>query len=163
MTTATARAARFATGYALLRAAAAIGDMWVQTDTCARIKGATDTNPVIDHDEETGAEIAVHGTREGQLACLHHCATYTATQAAALLVGSRVLGLRLKPGRVAAALAVSFATHYVADRRRPMARLAEATGKKAFYDRLSPVCGQFELDQAWHHGWEAAAALILAR
>ncbi|MFE9427795.1 hypothetical protein ACFYNO_33095 [Kitasatospora sp. NPDC006697] len=160
--TATDRAANFATGYALLHAAAAIGDMWVQTDTCARIKGATDTNPVIDRDEKAGTQ-TVHGTREGQLACLHHCATYTATQAAALLVGSRVLGLRLKPGRVAAALAVSFATHYVADRRLPLARLAKATGKGAFYERLTPICGSFELDQAWHHGWEAAAALVLAR
>ncbi|MEE1783065.1 hypothetical protein PUR71_09065 [Streptomyces sp. SP17BM10] len=160
--TATDRAARFATAYALLRAAGAIGDMWVQTDTCARIKGATDTNPVIDRDEQAGTE-TVHGTREGQLACLHHCATYTATQAGALLIGSRLLGLRLNPGRVAAALALSFATHYVADRRRPLARLAEATGKKAFYERLSPICGSFELDQAFHHGCETAAALLLAR
>ncbi|MFF2080617.1 hypothetical protein ACFVXG_38365 [Kitasatospora sp. NPDC058162] len=161
--TATDRAARFATSYALLRAAGAIGDMWVQTDTCARIKGATDTNPVVDRDDETGAEIAVHGTREGQLACLHHCATYTATQAGALLIGSRLLGLRLKPGRVAAALAVSFATHYAADRRLPLARLAKATGKGAFYERLAPVCGSFELDQAFHHGCETVAALLLAR
>jgi hypothetical protein len=143
--TATDRAARFATGYALLRAAGAIGDMWVQTDTCARVKGATDTNPVVDRDEETGTE-TVHGTREGQLACAHHVATYTATQAGALLIGSRLLGLRLKPGHLAAALALSVATHYVADRRQPLARIAQAAGKGAFYERLSPVCGQFELD-----------------
>ncbi|MFE2412333.1 hypothetical protein ACFXDE_28695 [Kitasatospora sp. NPDC059408] len=160
--TATDRAARFATSYALLRAAGAIGDMWVQTDTCARIKGATDTNPVVDRDEETGTE-TVHGTREGQLACAHHCLTYSATQAGALLIGSRLLGLRLRPGRVTAALALSFATHYIADRRQPLARLANATGKGAFYERLAPVCGSFELDQAWHHGWESAAALLLAR
>lgn len=161
MKTATDRAARFASAYALLRAAAGIGDMWVQTDTCARVKGATDASPVIDRDEQSGAE-TVHGTRQGQLVCAHHCLTYTATQAGALLIGSHLLGLRLKPGRVAAALAVSLTTHYIADRREPLRRLANATGKSAFYQRLSPICGSFELDQAWHHGWETAAALLLA-
>ncbi|GAA4846338.1 hypothetical protein [Kitasatospora terrestris] len=142
------RAARFAAAYALLRAAADVADHWVQTDHQARTKGQ--------HDHHDGQSSAA-----GRKACAAHVATYTATQAAALLAGSRLLGVRLRPGPVAAALALSAITHYVADRREPLRRLADATGKANFV-RLADhgMNGAYCLDQAWHHAFETAAAVI---
>ncbi|MFJ6617417.1 hypothetical protein ACIQOW_07540 [Kitasatospora sp. NPDC091335] len=154
------RAARFAAAYALLRAAADVADHWIQTDHQARIKGATDRPPVVDTDE-TGWVTAVHRAADGRLACAAHVASYTATQAAALLAGSRLLGVRLRPGPVAAALALSAVTHYVADRREPLRRLADATGKSNFV-RLTDhgMNGAYALDQAWHHAFETVAAIV---
>ena len=142
------RAARFAASYALLRAAADVADHWIQSDHQASNKGQYDHN-----DGQSSAA--------GRRACAAHVATYTATQAGALLLGSHVLGVRLRPGRVVAALAVSAVTHYVADRREPLRRLADATGKSAFV-RLADhgMNGAYCLDQAWHHAFETAAALI---
>lgn len=155
-----ARAARFAAFYALMRMAADLGDHWIQSDYCARTKGATDAAPV------TGEDGTTHGTSAGRKACAWHCTTYTATQAAALLIGARALGIRLHPGAAAAALAVSGLTHYAADRRVPcglLQRLAETSGKGGFY-RLADhgINGANKLDQAWHHGFETVAALIAA-
>ncbi|MFE7194034.1 hypothetical protein [Kitasatospora sp. NPDC057541] len=162
----TARTARFAAAYALLRAGADIGDHLVQSDHCARTKGATDAAPakVLNDD---GQVIATHGTAAGRRACAIHCLTYTATQAAALLLGARALGLRLRPGQVAAALAISGLTHYAIDRRVPngvLQRFADATGKGAFY-RLADhgINGAARMDAACHHGFETIAAAVLAR
>ena len=142
------RAARFAVSYALLRAAADVADHWVQTDHQAANKGQ--------HDHNEGQSSAA-----GRRACAAHVATYTATQGAALLAGSRALGVRLRPGPVVAALALSAVTHYVADRREPLRRLADATGKSNFV-RLADfgMNGSYRLDQAWHHAFETAAAVI---
>ncbi|WP_371484815.1 hypothetical protein [Kitasatospora sp. NBC_00315] len=157
----TARTARFAAAYALLRAGADIGDHLVQSDHCARTKGATDAAPV------TGDDGTVHGTAAGRKACAVHCLTYSATQAAALLLGARALGLRLRPAQVAAALAISGLTHYAIDRRVPgglLQRFADATGKGNFY-RLADhgINGAARMDGAVHHGLETIAAAVLAR
>ncbi|MFJ8040167.1 hypothetical protein ACIRBX_06585 [Kitasatospora sp. NPDC096147] len=141
------RAARFAAAYALLRSAADVADHWVQTHHQATTKG---------QHNHLGTPSAA-----GRRACAAHVATYTATQAAALLAGSRVLGIRLRPLPVVAALALSAGTHYVADRREPLRRLADAVGKGDHY-RLTTcgMNGSYQLDQAFHHGVEAVAALI---
>ncbi|MFD9692532.1 hypothetical protein ACFWXO_43005 [Kitasatospora sp. NPDC059088] len=135
------RARRFAVAYPLLRAAADIADHWVQSDHQAATKG------------QSGAA--------GRRACAAHVASYTAVQAVVLLGGARLLGVRLRPGPVAAALALSAATHYVADRREPLRRLADATGKERFV-RLADhgLNGGYLLDQAWHHAFETCAAII---
>jgi hypothetical protein len=111
-------AATFAALLGLGRAASALGDFWLQNDFCARVKGATDTAPVTYENPET-KERTTHGTADGRKACLHHCLTYTATQAIVVGLGARALGIRLHPGAAAAALSLSFATHYAADRRVP--------------------------------------------
>lgn len=157
--TETVPAARFAAAYALLRAAAAVGDHWIQTDYQAVTKGQYD-------------DVPGQSSRVGRRACATHVATYTATQALALAVGGRVLGIRWSPVRFAAALALASGTHLVADRRRPLEKLADAVGNSGFYrlgaprpghdDNPSIGTGAYALDAAWHHGWEAAAALILA-
>ncbi|MFF9908777.1 hypothetical protein ACF1HU_35855 [Streptomyces olivaceus] len=146
----TSRAAAFAALYALARTAADLGDHWVQTDRQAVDKGQVD-------DPEAGTTAAA-----GRRACLAHVATYTATQAATVAAGARLLGIRITPGRAAAALALSAATHYVADRRTPVRRLADAMGKGRFYRLGGPLGGAYVLDQSIHHAAEAAAVAILA-
>ncbi|MFM9681664.1 transcriptional regulator [Streptomyces brasiliscabiei] len=149
MTDHSTRATRFATAYALLRMAADLGDHWIQSDHQAVTKGQ--------HDENEG-----QSSRAGRIACTAHVATYTATQAAVLYAGSRALGLRLKPGRVAAALALSAGTHWWADRRIHLKAVADATGKGNFYTLGGPLGGNYALDQAFHHAVETVAAAIAA-
>ena len=145
----TASAIRFAAAYAVLTAAHELADHWVQVDTQAVAKG------------QPG--------REGVVACAKHVATYTATQAAALWVADRGLGLRLDPRRALAGLAVSAVTHYVADRQgghwrdeqpRGVVRLAAATGHAGWLQR-DPNAG-YLLDQSWHKAWIAIAAAVTA-
>ncbi|MFD5898640.1 hypothetical protein [Streptomyces sp. NPDC060366] len=158
------RPAIFAAVLGLGRAASNIGDHWVQNDHCARVKGATDAKPVYTPTGNADEEPVAHGTADGIKACAWHCLTYTATQAAVVGIGARVLGIRLHPGAAAAALAVSGITHYIADRRVPggvLETLATKTGKSKLY-RLADhgMNGAYALDQAWHEGWEAVAALV---
>ncbi|GGN61837.1 hypothetical protein GCM10012285_61290 [Streptomyces kronopolitis] len=112
------RPATFAALLGLTRAASAIGDFWIQNDFCARVKGASDEAPVTYEDPATKVT-SIHGTVDGRKACLHHCLTYTATQAIVAGLGARALGIRIHPAAAAAALAISFGTHYTADRRVP--------------------------------------------
>ncbi|MBN3928941.1 transcriptional regulator [Streptomyces verrucosisporus] len=133
----------FPAAYALLRASADLADHWVQTH----------------HQACRKAEPGPAGHR----ALAGHVATYVATQAAALTAGNRLLGLGLSGRGMAAALAVSGATHYLIDRRWPVKRLAEATGKSEFYELGGPLGGAYRLDQAAHHTAEAIAAILAAR
>ncbi|SEE58846.1 hypothetical protein SAMN04490357_7668 [Streptomyces misionensis] len=156
------RSAAFAAAYALLRVAADHADHWGQSDFDAQCKGATNEAPVT-YTHEDGT-VTTAGTDGGRRACLHHVIQYTTTQGLVLAAGTRVLGIRLHPAAVAAALAVSGLTHYAADRRVPqglLQRLAKATGKERFY-KLSDfgMNGAYCLDQSWHHSWETLAALI---
>lgn len=94
-----------------------------------------------------------------------NCLTYTATQAIVAGLGARALVIRAHPGAAAAALALSFGTHYIADRRVPghglLEKLADKTGKTNFYRLASHgMNGTFHLDNSWHHGWETVAAVI---
>lgn len=142
-------AAQFAAAYAALTASHEVADHWVQVDAQATAKGDRD--------------------RAGAVACAKHVATYTATQALALAAVNRVTGAGLSWKRGALALAVSAVTHYVADRQgghwrdenpRGIVRLAAATGKAKWLQR-DPGAG-YLMDQAWHKGWIAVAALVAA-
>ncbi|MEU1078200.1 hypothetical protein ABZ404_37050 [Streptomyces sp. NPDC005878] len=144
------RAARYAAVYALLTAAHEVGDYWVQRDAEAVAKGRPGW--------------------EGRAACARHVASYTATQGLALAAGNRVLGLRLGWRRTAVALAVSAATHYAIDRSggrwredgpsTRLVRFARETGHSGWLER-DPGAGPL-MDQAWHRGWIAVAALVAA-
>jgi hypothetical protein len=133
----------FPAAYALLRIAADVADHWIQSDHQAKHKG------------KPGAE--------GHKALAGHVASYTATQAVALAVGNHVLGLGLRPRNMAAALVLSGATHYGIDRRWPVRKAAEATGKGSFYDLGGPLGGAYLLDQATHHFAEGVAAFLAVR
>lgn len=144
-----ATAARFAAAYAVLTASHEVADHWVQIDAQATRKG--DPGPA------------------GARACALHVATYTATQGLALLAADRLLGLGLNPRRAVAALAVSAVTHYVADRQgghwrdnhpRGVARLAAVTGHRGWLER--DPGSPYLMDQAWHKGWIAIAAMVAA-
>lgn len=137
------RRTSFPAVYALLRVAADVADHWVQSDHQAQ------------HKAKPG--------REGHLALAGHVASYVGTQAAALVVGNHVLGLGLRPRSMAAALALSGATHYLIDRRWPVRRVAEATGKGSFYELGGPLGGAYLLDQATHHLVEGFAAYVAVR
>ncbi len=145
-------AAIFAAVFAALYAAHTFGDHWVQTHTQACGKGAPD--------------------RFGRLACVRHVATLTATKAAALIAMQVVTGVWLHPIAFAAGLAVDALSHYWADRRVTLARLAEAIGKGEFYRLGAPRpgtgdaphlgTGAYALDQSWHVAWLFITALIIA-
>jgi hypothetical protein len=158
------RPAIFAALLGLTRAGSAIGDFWVQSDFCACVKGASDDHPVTYVDPAT-EEKTTHGTADGRKACLKHCLTYTATQAIVAGAGARALGIKVHPAAAAAALAISFTTHYAADRRVPgkglLEKIATKTGKGGFYKLADfGMNGAFHLDSAWHHGWETVAAVV---
>ena len=156
-TTTQTNAATFAAVYAALAAGHEVGDIWIQRHTDARDKG------------KPGAE--------GRRACATHVATYTATQAAALALVQSATGTRISVRRAVLGLAVSAVTHYAADRRTPLRRLAEVMqprfGKADFYalgapreghdDNPTLGTGAYALDQAWHTATSVfAAALIIA-
>lgn len=137
--------------YAALTAAHEVGDFWVQRDADAVTKGKP--------------------SRAGAAACARHVASYTATQALALAAANRRLGLGLDWRRAAAGLALSAVTHYVADRSAGhwptntpatpfVARLAHRVGKTQWLTR--DPSAPMHMDQAWHKGWIAVAAVVCA-
>jgi hypothetical protein len=146
----TSAAAAFAAVFIALAAAHGVGDHWVQSSHQALHKG------------DPGWP--------GRRACAAHVATYTATQAAALLLAWTVLGLPLRPAGAACALTISALTHYAADRRTPLRRLALLLGKAGYLRTTrvvrepagpatdtGPGTALFHLDQSLHF-----AAIFLA-
>jgi hypothetical protein len=133
----------FAATAVTIYAAHQVGDYWVQTSAQARCKGLPGW--------------------PGRRACAAHVATYTVTLAAFLALAWRWLALPLAPGWVAAGLGLSAATHYFADRRATLRRVAGLTGSGAFFragDGLAT--GAALLDQAWHWAWLFASALVIS-
>jgi Protein of unknown function (DUF3307). len=140
-------AAVFAAVFAALYAAHSFGDHWVQTHRQALAKGGTGWT--------------------GRRACLWHVVTLTVTKVAALGALVLVTGLELRPASVALALTADAVSHYWADRRVPLGRLAGWIGKAEFYrlgePRVAPCgTGAYALDQAWHHLFLFIAALVVA-
>jgi hypothetical protein len=145
-------AAVFAASFAALYAGHQVGDIWAQRDWQALSKGLPGWH--------------------GRLACAEHVAVLTACLAACLGALIAVTGMRPDPVAVLAALAVNAVSHYAADRRRPLAALAERLGKGPLYrigqprpghdDNPTLGTGAFQLDQAFHIAWLFVAALIIA-
>lgn len=114
-----------------------------------------------------------------------HIASYAGSQALALVAANSLLDMRLKPGRIAAAITISAATHWFIDRRWPVRKLAESLGKTGcrldgkcaepehapdgddcdggFHGLGGPLGGAYILDQSAHHLMEAVAAVVAAR
>jgi hypothetical protein len=133
----------FATVFAALLAGHQVADYWVQTGGQAMRKGLPGW--------------------PGRRACAAHVATYTLTLAAFLALAAWWLALPVSPGWAAAGLAVSAVTHYFADRRTPLARLAARLGLGGFWRSGEGLAsGAAHLDQSWHWLWLFAAALITA-
>lgn len=139
----TSRAAQAAVAYAALRTAARVADHWGQTSHQAMHKA----DPGI----------------KGHAAMAGHVASYAASQAAALVAVNKVLDAGLSPRGIAAAVAFSAATHWFIDRRWPVRKLAEATGKEGFHQMGGPLGGAYILDQSAHHLMEGIAAVMATR
>lgn len=150
-----AAATRFLITAIALYAAHEVGDELVQTGHQAQAKG----DP---------------GWR-GRLACAGHVATYSATGALAIFAASRRLGVPMQRRALLAGLALNAATHYVADRRTPLRRIAELIGSGDYVrcatvvrtpggeaQDTGPGTGLFHLDYAWHYGWIFLSALVAA-
>lgn len=139
-----------------LYAAHHVGDYWVQTHHQALNKG------------KPGGD--------GQLACMRHVMTYTATTALFVGVIWSLLGLEVTVWGFYAGQVVSAVTHYWADRRTPLLKLAglleRATGKLTFARLGTPREGKDDnptlgtgaaaLDQSWHIFWLFIAAILTA-
>ncbi|RCV53486.1 DUF3307 domain-containing protein [Marinitenerispora sediminis] len=135
----TRKGVRFAAVAVAMLAAHEVADYWAQSEREAKHKG--------------------DDSAKGRVACASHVATYTAINTAAVVAVNRWLDLGLDPRRIAAGQAVSAATHYLADRREPLRRLAYATGNGPFCEMRG---GMALLDQSAHRTVLALAAAITA-
>lgn len=144
--------ATFAAVFVALFVAHQVADHWIQTQHQADGKGRPGW--------------------PGRIACAAHVATYTLTALVALAALALSTDLDASPGKVAAGLAISAITHYIADRRTPLKRLAELTGSAKFYalgcprpgrdDNPSLGTGSYALDQSFHYLFLFVAALVIA-
>jgi hypothetical protein len=131
----------FAAVFLAMMAGHQVGDYWVQTSAQAAAKGLPGW--------------------PGRRACAAHVATYTLTLAVCVALAGWWLVLPLNLWLAAAGLGVSAVTHYFADRRVPLRRVADRTGSGGFWragDGLAS--GAAHLDQAWHWWWLFVSALI---
>lgn len=145
----------FAAAYIALYVGHQVGDHVVQTSQQCEDKGK-------------------HGGERwtGRAACFMHCATYVMTQAVLLAVVLVAFQLTPRYGALFIGLGVSGITHYIADRREPLKRMAYAIGKADFYEMGRPRAGRddnlvlgtgaYALDQTWHKFWIFVAAVIIA-
>jgi hypothetical protein len=129
---------------------------------------------VADHWVQTGHQAAAKGLPGwvGRRACAAHVVTYTATTAAVVAAVWWAFALPISPVGFALGQLVSALTHYLADRRAPLARIATRVGKAGFYslgalregrdDNPTLGTGAYALDQSWHHAWLAIAAVLTA-
>ncbi|MEV0396861.1 DUF3307 domain-containing protein [Polymorphospora rubra] len=148
----TTEAATFAAVFAALYVAHQVADHWVQTQHQADCKGRPGW--------------------VGRIACAAHVATYTLTALIALVFLVANTGITLSGWHVAVGLTVSAVSHYIADRRTPLRKLAELLGSARFYalgtprpgrdDNPSLGTGAYALDQSFHLFFLFAAALIIA-
>ncbi|MCX4664915.1 DUF3307 domain-containing protein [Streptomyces uncialis] len=151
-------AATFAAVFIALYVAHSVGDHWVQTSHQAAHKGAAGW--------------------VGRLADARHVATLTATKSIVLAPVVWLLDLDLSVLGLLLGFGVDAVTHWWADRRTTLARLAELTGKAEFYALGTPAhpahpvtaqrgpaahlgTGAYALDQSWHHAWLLVAALLI--
>lgn len=142
----------------------AVGDHWVQTQVQDRDKG-------------------LHGDQmwKGRLACLRHVASYTVCTSLVVAMMWAILGLRISLFSFVLGQLISAVTHYWADRRVPLQRLAELVDRLqglkgeavgAFFrlgapragkdDNLVLGTGRYALDQAWHYLWIFIASVVTA-
>jgi hypothetical protein len=144
--------AAFAAVFVTLFVAHQVADHWIQTQHQADCKGLPGW--------------------PGRIACAAHVTSYTLTALVALVAVVLSTDLDVRPGQVAAGLAISAVTHYIADRRIPLKRLADLVGAGRFYnlgiprpgygDNPSLGTGSYARDQSFHYLFLGVAALVIA-
>ncbi|SDQ77800.1 DUF3307 domain-containing protein [Actinopolyspora saharensis] len=129
---------------------------------------------VADHWVQTSHQAGTKGLpgRSGRSACAAHVAGYTAVTAGLVGLLWTLFGLPVTPAGFVTGQLVSALTHYWADRRWTLHRLATAVGRGGFYalgspregkdDNPSLGTGAYVLDQSWHWLWLFVAALLTA-
>ncbi|MGK4586025.1 transcriptional regulator [Kitasatospora sp. HPMI-4] len=152
-------AAVFAAVFAILYTGHQVGDHWVQSSCQAARKG-----------EKSWA---------GRWACTRHVIGLTATKGVLLIPAALLLGLNLSVLGVVLGLTVDAGTHWWADRRVTLARLAKITNKTEFMSLGTPAhphhpvdiegqyaptlgTGAYALDQSFHVFFLFVAALLIA-
>jgi hypothetical protein len=90
-----------------------------------------------------------------------HCATYHAALVATVAAAAAVTGVRVRPGRAVAAVALSWASHAIIDRRWPVERFMRATGSGAWYDQDPGAAAH--VDQMLHEAILLLAAGIASK
>lgn len=152
-------AAVFAAVFAALYVAHSVGDHWVQTSCQAATKGLPGWT--------------------GRLACGRHVLGLTITKGLVLAPAVLVLHLPVTALGLVLGLGIDALTHYWADRRTTLKRLADRCGKAEFYSLGTPAharhpvtaegeyaptlgTGAYALDQSWHVLWLFVAALLIA-
>lgn len=158
-------AGTFAAVFVVLYVAHQVADHWVQTEHQAATKGRPGW--------------------QGRVACAAHVGTYVLTALVLVSAVALLLPLDVSVPGVLAGQVVSGVTHYWADRRATLQRLAELVGKAVFYrlgaprahlpmapgawhpasaatshDNPSLGTGAYALDQSWHVFWLFVAALV---
>lgn len=129
-----------------------------------------------DHWAQTGWQAANKGQPgwTGRRACAGHVASHTAITALILAAVCAATGWWPDPVDAAAGLGVGAVTHYWADRRAPLIRLARRLGKGGYLDGCTvvrtpggpaaehgPGTGLLHLDQSFHIAWLLGSALII--
>lgn len=142
----------FAAVFAALFVGHQVGDHWVQSSCQAAGKGGPGW--------------------VGRWACVRHVCSLTATKVVFLSPVLLLAGVVVHPVAVVVGLGVDAVSHYWADRRTTLARLASLVGKGEFHRLGSPRPGRddnptlgtgaYALDQSWHTAWLLVAALIIA-
>lgn len=129
---------------------------------------------VADHWVQTSHQAGMKGQAgwAGRTACASHVATYTAVTTGSVGLVWGLLGLAISPLGFVLGQLVSAVTHYWADRRSTLARLAVLVRNGEFYRLGAPRAdkddnphlgtGAYALDQSWHWLWLFVAALITA-
>ncbi|MEV6755798.1 transcriptional regulator [Streptomyces sp. NPDC051214] len=145
-------AAVFAAVFVALYVAHSVGDHWVQTSCQSAHKGRPGW--------------------VGRLAGARHVSTLTATKLALLLPVLWLLNLSVTVPGLVIGLGIDAVTHWWADRRSTLARLADRLGLGGFYRLGTPRpdrddnphigTGAYALDQSFHHLWLFVAALVIA-
>ena len=152
-------AATFAATFTALYVAHSVGDHWVQSSCQAATKGQPGWT--------------------GRLACGRHVLGLTLTKLVVLVPVVLVLGLPVTAVGLVLGLGADAVSHYWADRRTTLKRLADRCGKAEFYSLGTPAhpahpvtangeyaptlgTGAYALDQSWHMLWLLIAALLIA-
>lgn len=144
----------FAVVFAAMFVGHSVGDHWVQTGHQAVCKGGAGWS--------------------GRWACAKHVGTLQMTKATLLAPTWLLLDLKLSLGAVALAFTVDAVSHYWADRRVTLERLARRkwVNKGVFYDQGTDLVnhkgehaphigtGRYALDQSWHHLWLFASSVL---
>jgi len=99
--------------------------------------------------------------REGWSALGRHIAQYHTVMGLMVATTVKTTGLRVSPGRLAAGLAISAATHALWDRRKPVVWLVTHTGSPAFAKLAGHgMNGPYLADQALHKACLWLAAIV---